>query len=137
MPTLRPFLRAYLGIDLVLQRDSGLAARLAHIERQQTDLLRQRSEVSAQPERQLIASPSDPTFTHDQSQTIREMADDIREMDQLVYQMSQCMSWESMRPYLTKLQAKATDRQKKESNRIGDIMRRELISVYTKGDPHQ
>ena len=63
-------------------------------------------------------------------QTIREMADEIRNMDQLIYQMSQCTDWSSMRPLFNELQAKQSRRQREESNRITDILRRELISVY-------
>lgn len=65
-------------------------------------------------------------------QTIREMADTIRNMDQLIFNMSQQPSWERMRPLFNQLQTGQERRMKEESNRITDIMRRELISVYTK-----
>lgn len=65
-----------------------------------------------------------------QDQTIREMADEVRSMDQLIYRMTQCTTWETMRPIFNQLQEKQTKRQIEESNRIGDIMRKELLSVY-------
>lgn len=67
-----------------------------------------------------------------QAQTIREMADEIREMDQLIYNMSQRLSWEEMRPYFNQLQDKQLSRQRKESDRLADIITKELISVYKK-----
>lgn len=69
-----------------------------------------------------------------QEQTIREMADTIRNMDQLIFRMSQCPDWPSMRSLFNELQVGQERRMKKESNRIHDIMRHELISVYTKKD---
>lgn len=63
---------------------------------------------------------------------IRILADDIREMDQLIFAMSQCMSWEGMRPHFQKLLALTMKRKEAESARIGEIMRRELISVYSR-----
>ncbi len=62
--------------------------------------------------------------------TIRSQADTIRAMDQLIYQMTQCSSWESMRPYFNQLQASASDRQRTESDRINNLLRGELLSVY-------
>jgi len=66
----------------------------------------------------------------DRDQIIREMADEIRTIDQLIYRMSQCIDWHTMRPIFNELQSRQEKRQKAESNRITDIMRRELISVY-------
>ena len=71
-------------------------------------------------------------FDADRNQTIREMADTIRGMDQLIYQMSQCMDWSSMRPLFNKLQVSQESRQQAESSRIGSILRTELLSIYTK-----
>lgn len=67
-----------------------------------------------------------------QEQTIREMADTIHSMDQMIYQMGQCPDWQSMLPLFNQLQTGQERRMEKESNRIRDIMCRELISVYTK-----
>jgi len=67
-----------------------------------------------------------------QEQTINEMADTIRNMDQLIFQMSRKTDWSSMRPLFNQLQTDQERRMKTESNRISNIMRRELISVYTK-----
>jgi hypothetical protein len=69
-------------------------------------------------------------FNNQNQQTIYEMADAIRNQDQLIYQMSQCTSWEPMRPIFNRLQIDQERRMKAESSRITDILRRELISVY-------
>ena len=63
-------------------------------------------------------------------QAIRGQADTIRAMDQLIYQMGQSSSWESMRPYFNQLQSAATPRQRTESDRINNLLRGELLSVY-------
>ena len=68
----------------------------------------------------------------DQEQTIREMADEIRQTDQLIFRMSQCSDWSTMRPIFNKLQVEQESRQRTESNRITDIMRSELLSIYRK-----
>lgn len=85
MPSLRSILRAYLGIDLVLQRDSGLAARLAHIERQQTDLLRKLGIANDSLAR--IVAKLDPSYAQDMfSPETRVKSDEIakRVMKQLL-----------------------------------------------------
>lgn len=66
------------------------------------------------------------------NQTIREMAATIREMDQRIFRMSQCTDWSSMRPIFNELQTDTEARMRKESDRIKDVMRRELLEVYTK-----
>lgn len=66
----------------------------------------------------------------EQSRTIKSMADTIRNMDQLIYRMSQCTSWPAMQPWFAQLQAGQESRQRAESDRITDLMRTELISVY-------
>ncbi len=68
-------------------------------------------------------------------QTIKELADVIRSSDQLVFQMSQCTSWPQMQQYFKKLQEGQQARQRAESNRITEILRRELLQVYTKHPP--
>jgi hypothetical protein len=65
-------------------------------------------------------------------QIIKELADDVRSMDQLIFHMSQCSSWQQMRPFFNKLQIMQEIRQKAESNRINDILRAELLQIYTK-----
>ena len=54
----------------------------------------------------------------------------IREMDQLIYRMSQCTSWESMRPIFNELQAPAERRMREESNRIRDVLIPEMKKAY-------
>lgn len=63
---------------------------------------------------------------------IRELADIIRENDQLIYQMSQKTSWDQQRPLFNQLQVGQESRMKAESNRINSILRKELIEVYRK-----
>lgn len=63
--------------------------------------------------------------------TIRELADIIRENDQLIYNMAQKTDWPSQRPFFNKLQSGQESRMKAESNRINDIMQKELIKVYS------
>lgn len=63
--------------------------------------------------------------------TIRELADIIRESDQLIWQMAQKTSWPEQRPFFNRLQEGQESRMKAESNRINDIMQEELIKVYS------
>jgi hypothetical protein len=64
----------------------------------------------------------------EQAQTSLMM--DIREMDQLVYQMGQCSSWPIMQPYFAKLQALCSRRQNAESDRVRAILVPEIRKVY-------
>lgn len=57
-------------------------------------------------------------------------ADTIRDMDTLIFQMTQCLDWPSMRPYFQKLMEGMEIRRKAEPDRIANIMRTELLSVY-------
>lgn len=68
----------------------------------------------------------------DLNQQIREMADDIRIMDQLVYKITQHAdgTWQSVRHEFSLLKAATEKRMRDESNRITDIMRKELIHTY-------
>lgn len=68
----------------------------------------------------------------DSDQRIRELADIIREYDQGIFNMAQKTSWDAMRPIFNKLQAGQESRINAESNRINDILKRELIEVYRK-----
>lgn len=54
----------------------------------------------------------------------------IRDMDQEIWNMGQQTSWEGMRPYYIKIQEGTIARKHAESNRIGDILRGELIDTY-------
>jgi len=63
---------------------------------------------------------------------IRELADIIRENDQLIYQMAQKTSWDQQRPLFNQLQAGQESRMCAESNRINSILQKELIEVYHK-----
>lgn len=63
---------------------------------------------------------------------MRELADIIRENDLLIWNMSQRTSWPEQRPFFNDLQTGMEARKTAESNRINDIMRKELIGVYHK-----
>jgi hypothetical protein len=56
----------------------------------------------------------------------------IREMDQLVFQMSQQDNWDNMRPYFNTLQNCTTYRMQHESNRIRDVLIPEIKKAYIK-----
>ena len=62
--------------------------------------------------------------------TTSRMADAIRAMDQLIFQMSQCLDWPTMRPLFNRLQAMTEARMRDESNRICDVMLPELKKTY-------
>lgn len=68
-------------------------------------------------------------------QIIRELADEIRETDTALFNVSQSLDWACARRHLQPLISKMETRRKKESDRITGILRHELISVYTK--PHE
>jgi hypothetical protein len=54
----------------------------------------------------------------------------IREMDEQIFKMSQCTSWDQMRPNFVQLQEGMTVRKRAESDRINDLLRPELIKTY-------
>ena len=54
----------------------------------------------------------------------------IRQMDVFVFSMSQCTSWESMRPRFNQLKEQMTTRKVAESNRISSLIESELHSTY-------
>lgn len=60
----------------------------------------------------------------------------IRDMDQEIWNMAQKTSWEQQRPHFIKLQDGMTARKVAESNRIGDLLRPQLLDTYTESDHH-
>lgn len=62
---------------------------------------------------------------------ITKLVRDIREMDQLVYQMSQATSAEQLRSTLARAWAITEKRMQAESARIADILIPEIKKVYT------
>ncbi len=56
----------------------------------------------------------------------------IREMDQLIFNMAQCTSWEQMRPIFRELQAPAAKRMRLESDRIKTLLIPEMQKAYRK-----
>jgi len=66
---------------------------------------------------------------------ISRMADTIRAMDQLIFQMGQCISWDQMRPHFQCLQVMTEARMRSESDRIRNLMLPELKKTYTNPTP--
>lgn len=64
--------------------------------------------------------------------SIREMdlQRKIRDMDQLIFSMSQCTSWEEMRPIFAKLKTFTDARMIDESNRIKTLLIPEMQKAY-------
>jgi len=54
----------------------------------------------------------------------------IRDMDEQIYKMSQCTSWAIMRPNFLNLEEGMIARKRAESDRIGELIRPELIKTY-------
>jgi uncharacterized coiled-coil protein SlyX len=54
----------------------------------------------------------------------------IRNMDEQIYKMSQCTSWSVMRPNFLNLEEGMIARKRAESDRIGELIRPELIKTY-------
>lgn len=72
-----------------------------------------------------------------QSTAIRRLEDSelklmvqIREMDQLIFRMSQCTSWEQMRPIFNELQGPTNQRMIAESDRIKTLLIPEMQKAY-------
>ena len=65
-----------------------------------------------------------------QANQIEYLVRTIREMDDQIFKMAQCSSWEAMRPNFTQLQDGMTSRKVAESRRINDLLRPELIKTY-------
>jgi multidrug resistance efflux pump len=54
----------------------------------------------------------------------------IRDIDEQIYKMSQCTSWAVMRPNFLNLEEGMISRKRAESDRIGELIRPELIKTY-------
>lgn len=54
----------------------------------------------------------------------------IRDMDQLIFRMSQCTSWDQMRPIFNQLQAPVEKRMSDESDRIKTLLIPEMQKAY-------
>lgn len=57
----------------------------------------------------------------------------IREMDDKIFQMGQCASWNEMRKYFNPLHDDMTSRKVTESRRIKDLLLPELNATYQPG----
>lgn len=75
-----------------------------------------------------------------QSTTIRRLAANelsaqrkIRDMDQLIFAMGQCTSWEEMRPIFVKLKTFTDQRMIDESDRIKQVLIPEMQKAYQPG----
>jgi hypothetical protein len=60
----------------------------------------------------------------------RDLVRTIRDMDQEIWNMGQKTAWEAQRPHFVKLHDEMTARKVTESNRIGDVLRGEIIDTY-------
>lgn len=58
----------------------------------------------------------------------------LRDIDQLVFAMGQCSSWEQMQPIFAKLKQGTDQRMIDESNRIKQVLIPEMQKVYRPGD---
>lgn len=72
-----------------------------------------------------------------QTATIRRIAANelaaqrkLRDMDQLIFAMSQCTSWDQMQPIFLKLKTLTDARMIDESNRIKNVLVPEMQKVY-------
>lgn len=70
--------------------------------------------------------------TQKQANQVEYLVRTIRDMDEQIYKMSQCNCWEAMRPHYTNLAEGMTVRKRAESDRIGELIRPELIKTYNK-----
>lgn len=59
----------------------------------------------------------------------------LREMDMLAFQISQCTSFKDMQPHIQKLIDAAAKRQRAESTRISNLMVHEIKAAYTDPTP--
>ena len=55
----------------------------------------------------------------------------IRDMDEQIFKMSQCTDWAAMRPNFANLSEGMMVRKRQESDRIGELLRPELIKTYS------
>jgi len=79
---------------------------------------------------------ADDNYTH-QSKRVRELEaselklmGQIREMDQLIFQMAQKTSWDQQRPIFNQLQAQTERRMRLESDRIKQVLIPEMQKAY-------
>ena len=69
---------------------------------------------------------------HITQQNMRELTlqDRIRNMDQYIFAMAQCSSWNDMQPIFAKLKTFTDQRMIDESNRIKSVLIPEMQKVY-------
>lgn len=63
-----------------------------------------------------------------QHRKVAELLSTIRSIDETIYIVSQCTNYEAMRPHIAKLIAGAQARRKAESDRINNLIDKELRS---------
>ena len=63
---------------------------------------------------------------------ILKLVSDLRWMDQRIYCMSQCMTWQQMQPIFEELLAETNRRMKEESDRIRMLLVPEIVRTYAK-----
>jgi uncharacterized coiled-coil protein SlyX len=67
---------------------------------------------------------------HNLKNQVEYLVRTIRNMDEQIYKMSQCDSWNAMRPHFNDLSEGMISRKRAESDRISDLLRPELQRVY-------
>lgn len=67
--------------------------------------------------------------------SIAKLVIDIRNMDQLIFRMSQCSSWPAMRPIFLELLEGTNRRMEAESRRIEALLVPEIIATYRQDAP--
>src|SRR5882724_32483 len=63
---------------------------------------------------------------------ILKLVSDLRWVDQRIYRMSQCMTWQQMQPIFEELLAETNRRMKEESDRIRMLLVPEIVRTYAK-----
>ncbi len=59
----------------------------------------------------------------------------LRQQDQLLYKVSQCTTWEQMRPYIRELCDGMYERMRDESDRIRSLMIPQIREAYLNASP--
>lgn len=87
-----------------------------------------------------IIAPQDEGLIADLERRLREAEADrdaaiatIRQTDQLIWNMGQCIGWQQMRPHFQALLDHTIRRKELESNRIKELLIPEIRKVYTDG----
>lgn len=67
-------------------------------------------------------------------QALLKLTADLRQMDQIVFRMSQCENWPVMRPIFQELLALTNSRIREESNRIRALLIPVIVETYVNAE---